>query len=183
VRAALLVALLAAGGAPDASPYAPAARVAYLGEALAAVRGLGGDGRHALEDALYTGARTRCRADRTRPTMDCLLDLARATCAGDAACARAADVVLVAITSENDLVDEATRARLVATAADYRVAMRGELAVRRAALAADFVLAAPGDDAELAARIDRFCSRRERDPAWQRCAAALIWYIGSEGQP
>jgi hypothetical protein len=158
-------------------------RVAYLRGALDAVRGLGPDGRRALEDALYTGARTRCRSQLAAPSLSCLVDLATATCADREGCALAADVVLVAILSENDLVDEATRVRLVATSTDYRAAMRAELGGVRASLAADFVLAAPGADDELPARIDRFCSRRERDPAYQRCAAALIWYIGSEGTP
>jgi hypothetical protein len=185
VRSLVVAVLVGALAAParSGSPYAADARVAYLREALDAVRGLGPDGRRALEDGLYTGARTRCRAALGPPTTACLLDLARSTCAGDAGCERAADVVLVAILSENDLVDEATRIRLVGQSADYRAAMRAELHARRAALAAELVLAEPGGDDELPARIDRFCRTRERDPAWQRCAAALVWYIGSEGQP
>jgi len=154
-------------------------RVAYIAGALDAVRGLGGDGRATLEDTLYTGARTRCRGAHGPPAPACLLELARETC-GDrgAACHLAADVVLVAITSEQDIVDEQTRLRLVATSPDYRAAMKQELHARRALLAAEFVLAAPGGDDALPRRIDAFCARRERDPAWQRCVAALVWYIG-----
>ena len=158
-------------------------RVAYLSGALDAVRELGPEGRRQLEDALLAGARTRCRAAYGPPPARCLLDLARETCGDRAACHLAADVVLVGITSENDLVDEETRVRLVATSSDYRAAMREELHARRSVLAAELVLAHPGGDADLPARIDRFCRRRERDPAWQRCAAALIWHIGSEGAP
>lgn len=175
--AALRLASLAQG-----ERYREPERVAYLRDALDAVRGLGGDGRRALEDALYTGARTRCRAQLGPPATRCLIELATTTCAGrDAGCRLAADVVLVAILSENDLVDEATRMRLVGQSADYRTAMRAELASIRSTLAAELVLAEPGADADLPVRIDRFCARRERDPAWQRCAAALIWHIG--GQP
>ena len=176
--AALRLASLAQG-----ERYRESERVAYLRGALDAVRGLGPDGRRALEDALYTGARTKCRSQLGPPATSCLLDLATTTCAGRPdgdACLLAADVVLVAILSENDLVDEATRIRLVNQSADYRTAMRAELASVRSALAAELVLAEPGPDDDLPARIDRFCARRERDPAWQRCAAALIWHIGGE---
>ena len=153
-------------------------RVEYIAGALDAVRGLGGDGRASLEDVLYTGARTRCRGAHGPPAPGCLLELARETCGDRAACQLAADVVLVAITSEHDLVAEQTRRRRVATSPDYRAAMRSELHQRRALLAAELVLAAPGGDDALPARIDRFCARRQADPAWQRCVAALVWYIG-----
>lgn len=183
MRAIVVVAILCALVSPLHSQYAEPERVAYLSDALDAVRGLGPEGRRALEDALLTGARTRCRSQLGPPSMSCLIELADATCAGRDGCPLAADVVLVAILSENDLVDEATRMKLVATSADYRTAMRAELFARRSTLAAELVLAQPGEDDQLPARIDRFCRRRERDPAWQRCAAALIWHIGSEGAP
>ena len=172
---------LAAPAAADPS-YARPARLAYLAGALRAVGELGAE-RDALDDALHTDARRRCRADATQPSVACLIDAARARCDGGSptsrpACHRAADVALTNLLSESELVDEATRVRLVSAGGDYRAAMRVELARRRAALVADMALSQPGADAELPARIDRYCAARERALAWQRCAAAIVWYIG-----
>jgi hypothetical protein len=179
VKAAIVIGVLGALTAPLGAndSYEPPTRVDYLAHALAAVRGLGADGRAALDDALYQGARRACHADQVTPAIACQLELARATCTTPD-CALAADVILTNQRSENEFVDEATRMNILGSAADFHVGLRAELANRYAALAADFALAAPGADAELPARIDRFCSHREQDPSWQRCAAALIWWIG-----
>ncbi len=179
-----LALLLALGGAAAADTYARPSRVAYLARALEAVRRLGVEGRSDLAGALQTGARRRCRADRGEPSIACLIDLARAHCeaqphARRAACHLAADVVVANLLSESELVDEATRVRFVNQGGDFRAAMRAELLVQYAALAAEFGLAEPGADIDLPARIDSFCARPERALAWQRCAAALVWYIGA----
>jgi hypothetical protein len=179
----LLLALLTPG--PAAADHGRPDRVSYLSRAVDAVRRLGDEGRGALADAMQTGARRRCRADRGDPSIACLIDLARAHCESQpsarAACHLAADVVVTNLLSESELVDQATRVRLVNRGGDYRAAMRAELRVRYAALAADFALAEPGPDSDLPARIDRFCARPDRQLAWQRCAAALVWYIGAHG--
>jgi hypothetical protein len=180
----IAVALCFAAPARAARPYARPARIAYLADALAAVRALGPAGRRALEDELQQGARRRCRGDQGEPSAACLVGLARARCAAEPAprqpaCHLAADVVLANRLAEPEMVDEATRARFVGQGADYREAMRAELSIRRANLAAEFALAEPGPDGELPARVDRFCARRDRPLAWQRCVAALVWTIGS----
>ena len=180
---ALLALLLTAR--PAAAGHGRPDRLAYLSRAVDAVRRLGGEGRGALADAMQTGARRRCRADRGDPSIACLIDLARAHCESQppparATCHLAADVVVTNLLSESELVDQATRVRFVTRGGDYRAAMRAELRVRYAALAADFALAEPGRDGDLPARIDRFCARPDRELAWQRCAAALVWYIGTD---
>ncbi len=177
-----LVALLTPRAA--AADHDRANRVAYLSRAVNAVRHLGSEGRGALADAMQTGARRRCRADRGEPSIACLIDLARTHCESQppparAACHLAADVVVTNLLSESELVNEATRVRFVNQGGDYRAAMHAELRVRYAALAADFGLAGPGVAGDLPARIDRFCARPDRELAWQRCAAALVWYIGA----
>lgn len=179
---ALLAPFLTPGRA--AADHGRRDRVAYLSRAVDAVRHLGGAGRGALSDVMQTGARRRCRADRGEPSIACLIDMARAHCeaqppAARAACHVAADVVVTNLLSESELVDKATRVRFVSQGGDYRAAMRAELLVRHAALAADLILAEPGADGDLPARIDRFCARPDRELAWQRCAAALVWYIGA----
>lgn len=156
--------------------YAAAPRVEYLGRALAAVQELGAEGRAALEKEMDEGVRRTCRADAQMPTIACQIELAKTVCAGRGeACLLAADVISTNRRSENEFVDEAKRVEILGASADFRVGLREELDRRYAALAADLALTSGAD---LAVRIDRLCSRRETDPSWQRCAAALIWYIG-----
>lgn len=189
-----LAALVGTGiaGLPVAAPYAHAARVDYLRRALAALRELGPDRRAELEQAMYLGARARCRAADVTPSITCTIELADATCdprRDRDACRLAADVILTNQRAATELVDEATRIKLVAGAPDYHVALVAELDARYAALAAELVLAAPEPltAATLPARIDRFCAEpppaAAPRPDWQRCAAALIWYIAGKELP
>jgi hypothetical protein len=180
-----LVALGALGVAAPAAagPYARDARVDAVGRALASVRALGPQGRATLEQQLYEGARTGCRAGLGVPPLACLIDMARKTCEGRPpgerdGCQRVADVLITNALAETELVAEGERMRLLASASDFRAALRERLARRYAGLAADLALTEPGSDADLPARIDRFCADRDHLLAWQRCAAALIWWIG-----
>jgi hypothetical protein len=182
--------LLAVAPAPAAAgPYAADQRAAAVGRALAAVRDLGPAGRAALEQELYEGGRTVCRAGMGVPPLSCLLGMARKVCearpaAARDACHRVADVLVTNSLAETELVSEAERMKLLASASDFRAALREQLARRYAALAADLALTEPGADADLPARIDRFCASRDRRLAWQRCVAGLVWWIGShEGGP
>jgi hypothetical protein len=170
---------------PAPPPYAHPARVEYLARALAAVQGLGAEGRRTLERELYQGARARCRAALATPSIACTVELATAICApraDAAACRLAADVILTNARAETELVDEATRMKLVGSSTDYHTALLAEVAARHGALAAELVLAeaAPITAATLPARIDRFCAHREQGPDWQRCVAGLLWFVGSQ---
>ena len=178
VTAFVVFVAVAAYAQPTQAPYAATARVDYLARAIAAVRALGANGRRALEDALYSGARDRCRAALGPPAVACTIDVARAHCADRAPCHVAADIVLVNRRAETELVDEPTRLRLVASAPDFHAALLAELDARYAALAAALALAepAPITAAILPARIDRFCARHPTID-YPRCAAALVWYI------
>jgi hypothetical protein len=183
--AALAIAVALCGAAAPVAAdrsYTRPARLAYLARALRSVRELGAE-LVALDDGLHTDARRRCRAEVAEPSVACLIAAARARCDGGPsarrpACHLAADVAVTNLLAESELVDEATRMRLVNSGGDYRGAMRVELARRRAGLVADLALSQPGSEADLPARIDRFCASRDRDLAWQRCAAAVVWYIG-----
>src|SRR5207245_1592080 len=76
---------LAAIAAPaHAAPHDRDARIAYVARALAAVRGLGADGRAALDRAVYDATRARCHTDTAAPTAACSIDAARAACAAAA---------------------------------------------------------------------------------------------------
>jgi hypothetical protein len=184
-NATLLIALATsslASAAPD--------RVAYVGRTLAAVRALGAAGRDKLDRELYAAARTKCHADSATPTAPCLVEAARAVCAGDATCEAAADVITANLRSIDDFVDEQARVRLLRGATDYHAALLLELRKRYGTLAAELVLA--GGAANEPAAIDRMCSERDRaihacaagDAAcvpslpWSRCVAAVVWFVG-----
>jgi len=192
-----LLALLACVATVHAEPYAHDARVAHLGRALATLRALGAAGRQQLDHDLHAGVRARCPS--ATPAASCMAEVGRSVCAtraGTGDCAAAADVVLANEHAASDLVDEATRMRMVRTSSDYHAALNAELWTRYALLAAELALFEGGGDE--AARIDRFCVERDRqvhrcDPgtaktcvpnlAWQRCAAALVWFVaGHEGR-
>jgi hypothetical protein len=179
--------LLVATARADA-PYVREARIAHLGRAMTALRALGADGRQALELALHTEVRTRCRV---HPTIACMIEVARGVCNERPECLAASDVILTNQHAEAALVDESTRMRLVRTSSDYHAAVNAELWSRYALLAAELALAPPA--ADLATRIDRFCTDRDRTVhrcapgakacvpslAWQRCASELAWYVAS----
>jgi hypothetical protein len=174
---------------PEASADEPVTdRVGHLALALDAVHGLGPAGRDQLARDLYDASRTRCHADVATPTTACLVEAARALCRDDS-CKAAADVIVANLRASPDWIDEATRAKLVRSSADYRAALFGELQHRFGALAAELALANGRD----AAAIDKLCRERDRavhacrddDPTcvpslpWSRCAAALVWFVGS----
>jgi hypothetical protein len=182
----MIVILLLGSTAAHAGPD----RGGYVGRALAAVRALGAEGRIKLDRALYEASRQKCRADVETPKPECLIEASRAICAGDASCALVADVIATNLRGTNELLDEATRVRILRKSPDYRSGLTAELANRYAVLAAELVLA--GNRKEEGAAIDQLCVQRDREvraceagakacmPSlpWSRCVAALVWYVG-----
>lgn len=177
---ALLVVLLLAGSAH-------ADRVAHLEEALAQLR----PDPYALDRAIYDAVRTRCKpaAPGGAIATACMIEVARELCRGK--CLAAADVIVTNQHAERDLLDEATRMRLVRSSTDYHAAVLAELRTRYAILATELVLA---PRASLAAQIDRLCVTRDQiarrcEPnapaclgtiAYQRCAAGLVWFASTQ---
>ncbi len=203
---ALLVAV-SSGTAARAGGYSPEERVAFVQRALSALSALG-DGRDRLEAALAAAARQRCGASGNQvPKLPCLLEVGAKLCGGGGygaveTCSAAVDVMLVNLRSAGELVDEATRVRLVRGAADYHAALLGELRKRYAALASEWILEDPEAAASApasAASLDRFCARRDhrhKPPrcdqpsetcvaslSWQRCVSALAWFVTSPPLP
>jgi hypothetical protein len=202
IVALALVGLCAATGTAAADP----ARTAYVARGLAAVRRLGPTKLDVLAHDMYAAARTQCRSDAGAPAIACLLDLANRTCNGagrsdaDApTCEAATDVIATNLRAANDWVDEATRARLVREATDYRTALAAKLHDRYAALASELVLAdgeaaalaagaagapgpasAPAGGDAIAAAIDRLCAERDRvlhacRPGDATCVPSVPW--------
>jgi hypothetical protein len=178
--ALLVVLTVTTSAAPD--------RAGYVARALTAVKQLGAV-RDALDAKIYTAVRTDCHADNAAPTIECLIDAARAQCAGDAPCVAAADVIVTNLRSADAFVDEVTRVQLLRSSADYRVALAAELRRRYAVLAAELVLAGGNDEARA---IDELCAKRDiaihvcelgatdciPSLPYARCVAALVWYVG-----
>ena len=160
-------------------------RVTHLEQALAQLA----TDPLALDRALYEGIRTRCK---TPATTRCMIDVAREHCSARN-CVAAADVIITNQHAERDLLDEQTRIRLVRTSSDYHTGVLAELRTRYAILAAELVLAKP---APLATQIDRLCQSRDQIArrcapdapaclgtiAYQRCAAALVWFVSTEAK-
>jgi len=175
--------------------YAPAARVAHLRAALDGLAKLGADSRHALEVELHDAVRTKCRAATTRASTSCLIEVGQAVCGAkpqQTMCLAVADVMLTNQHAETDLLDDATRMKLVRGSTDYHAAVNLALRAIYALLAAELALGPQaGDDAT---RIDAFCAGRDAtvhacEPgakacvasmAYQRCAAGLVWYLGDQ---
>jgi hypothetical protein len=185
-----------------AQRYATTARVGYVRRAIAALVELGA-ARDDLEQRLYQAVRASCGATSATPALMCALEAGRRSCLDQpASCRIAADVMLVNLRGSSDLLDEATRLRLVRGGGDYHRAVLAELQRRYAALAAELVLAEPDAARELpvsAAAVDRFCARRDLSPSpprcaapsptcvpslsWQRCVAAVIWFATAAEAP
>jgi hypothetical protein len=187
-----LVILLAVAGTASAD------RAAHLRSALATFSALGPAGRSALDLELYDAVRTKCRAGSTRPTATCMADAGKTVCGARpdrAACLAAADVILTNQHAEGDLLDDVTRMKLLRGSTDYHAAVNAELWKTYALLAAELALAPQGTDR--ADQIHAFCAGRDRtvhacEPgakgcvpslAYQRCAAALVWFVAGEATP
>jgi len=190
MNSALVIAIACVVCAIAGSAHAERDRRAYISRALTAVRSLGATGRTKLDRDMYTAARTRCRADDIAPAPACLIEAARGVCGSDATCLVAADVIATNLRGTNELLDDATRMRILRKASDYRADLTAELVRRYALLAAELVLV--GRRADEAAAIDELCTHRDREiracapdataciPSvpWSRCVAMLVWYIG-----
>lgn len=179
---ALLVASPAAAG-----PYADPARAAGIDAALEAVRSWPLARTRILNEALRLGARTECKAGTGAPPVACLIEVAAAHCAarpveeqGD--CRLIADLLVTNMLGAGELVDRARRIELMSRSDDFRAAMDAELDQRYAELAAELVLDRGASAlSEPGPAIDAFCVARARTHAmaWQRCVAALVFYIGT----
>lgn len=181
------LALAMTAGAPAVSDgYAPESRARAIGEMLDALQSISRARLDALQNDLYLGSRQKCRAALGVPTAACLIDLAGAICRQRPApqraqCRLVADVIITNQLSESELIDDKTRAKLMGAEEGFRAALQSELETHYAALVSELALTGAGrDSADLPRAIDAFCVERARSRAlaWQRCVAAIVWYIG-----
>lgn len=188
VVAAGLIAVLAPTPAGADTGYVEAARIAYLGAQLEAIRTSSAADLTALEDEIYQGGRSKCQTASTRLRITCLIELGRETCAlrpeaGRARCRLLADVIVTNLLGENQFVDREARFEIMSAADDFRPALIRELRARYAVLVTEMVVSRElGAAPDLNTGIDRFCIAygHARELPWQRCVAAIIWYVGTE---
>jgi hypothetical protein len=164
------------------------ARIAHIENALAQLS----SGAIALDRKIYEAVRLRCKP----VTLACMITVAREHCA-QRRCMAAADIIVTNQHAERDVLDDLTRMRLVRTSSDYHTAVLAEVREKvQRVLAAELVLAPPARS--MAARIDRMCVERDHVAArrcergapacvgsvpYNRCVAALVWFVSTEEAP
>lgn len=174
--------------ADDGSLYVRDARVAYIGGALAAIDRLGPAGLDARYREVLQGSRSVCRADFAEPTLSCMLGMAQDQCAALPADQRAdcqvmSDVIVTNMLGEKEFISDAERLGLMNEGDNFRNALLVMLRDRYAPLVTGLALSPGFHSGEgLAPAIDEFCEvyTSTRYLVWQRCVAAILWYIGTE---
>jgi hypothetical protein len=184
----LVFALLIA--APDQQTHTADKRVAYLEQALGAVRATSKETRdHAFEYArvLEQGA---CASGIERLKVDCLMTAARRYCkkkgpAEVKSCHLAMDVVISNVLAAKRFITMEHRYEIMKRFEDHRKQLAIEIRRTQGALAADFRMRTgeAKNDAELARNIDHYCmtTADDTDVAWQSCASSLVWFIATAG--
>jgi hypothetical protein len=195
----LVVWALAAWPAP-ARAQAPAGghwdqpqRVAYVASLLEAIRG--SDPAMLLNTTRYIQVveRNKCQAPEQSLRVGCILEAASRNCRQATKelreqCLRVSDVIVTNRLSEHLFLPKDVRYQIVSRQRDYRTALARELLRRHALLVAELAMSRhfPGGRADglaLAAGIEGHCRdiAGTRNLSWQHCAAAVVWFIGTDG--
>jgi len=183
VRGALLVSIVALAAfarAEERQSYRAESRVAYVERALEAVRAAPAHQLQRADEYMRAMMRNACASGIDRLRVECMVTASRRYCAehNNDAARRIACGAYVDVLASRALAEEA------AALFDGDDRTRD---LRRAAahLAIDFALsegARAHGDASIATAIDRFCmdaASSTRTPAWQTCAATLIWTVAA----
>ena len=181
-----LIALLAGPPAATSSAYAPEARVAYLDEALDAVKQSDAKTLAKAKATVVTLSNSTCGSQFRRLRADCLVTASQRACEGKAkSCARVMDLAVSNFLGEEELIPRDRRLEIM-RGADFRKRLDAEVESAQGTIAADFALRTSRDAAKqsLSTRIDRYCLSRAdaSELSWQSCAGALVWFIGSNPQ-
>ncbi len=191
MRAALVVLALCAGAARSHADRP--ARGAYIADLIDAIRGIDHATLANTRKYLQIVERNKCQAPEMTLRVGCLLEAAAQNCkqlAGDVRerCRRASDVIATNLLAERVFVPNDVRYQIMSKQRDARAAIARELHRRYAGLVAELAMSEffPGpraDTAALATGIDGFCTdvAGTRDLSWQYCAAAVVWFVASDG--
>lgn len=187
---AMVVGALVVGSAVAGADetHGAAQRVAYLEEALAALRATPAETLAQATNYAQVMSRSSCASEVERLELECLMTASRQYCrkrGGEAQrCTIALDVIVAKLLGDAQLIPAEQRYQLMTTAKDYRRALADESRRLAGALAVDFRLrmGPAASDAELARAVDRYCLVASDDNAmpWQACAASLLWFIATE---
>jgi len=189
---ACLLAMAATARAEPPQPTSP--RIAYLAGLLEAVESTPQAQLINTGNYVYAIERNKCQAPNESLHVGCLLEAATRNCTqSDAAareqCRRVSDVIVTNRLSEKTFLPEDVRYEIMGSHRDYRTQLARELHRRYALLVAELSMSPyfPGSAADrtsLAAGIEGYCREVSgtRELAWQYCAAAVIWFIGTDGR-
>ncbi len=136
-----------------------------------------------LREEIRSQTRIRCQGKNKTLVVRCAVEVGRQQCEGKgSACLALADVILTNGFGEDSFVTDAERYAILNRAENFRAELDKFLVGRYAELATELALENAHDQG--ATMIDKFClkvAKRNRLP-WQRCVAALVWFIGTENK-
>jgi len=169
-------------------------RVAYLKQALQAVRETPPDLLERASEYARVLDRGACSSSAMRLKVECLMTAAQRYCrnkkAADARrCPIYMDVAVSNVLADRQLVSTDRRYELMRRYRDPRRELAREVQQVQGALAVDFRLrmgeVKADDDDRLAKNIDRYCvlTADTTSLAWQACASSLVWFIATRQQP
>lgn len=160
----------------------PPSRAARVARQLQALETTPEQTRESLRHQLLGRARASCGANVSLPPLACLEAEADKTCsprADQTRCLLIADLVWVNYLARDEWLGPNRRRSIIERGGDVRAALEAATQRAYARLAADFALGGKG---QLPAAIDGYCLEgraKVRVLPWNRCVAALVWYIGT----
>jgi hypothetical protein len=178
-------------GVAHAEP-APA-RAAYLADLIEAIRATDHTMLANTRKYIQIVERNKCQAPEMTLRVGCMLEAAAQNCKqlpDDARqrCQRVSDVIATNQLTERVFVPNDVRYQIMSKGHDSRGAIARELHRRYAGLVAELAMSElfPGPRADakaLATSIDQFCTdvAGTRDLSWQYCAAAIVWFVATDG--
>lgn len=165
-------------------------RVAYLKQALQAVRETPPDMLDRASEYARVLDRGACSSSVMRLKVECLMTAAQRYCrnkkAADARrCPVYMDLAVSNVLADRQLVSTDRRYELMRRFRDPRRELAREVRQVQGALVVDFRLrmgdVADSNDDLMAKNIDRYCvlTADTTSLAWQACASSLVWFIGT----
>jgi hypothetical protein len=171
--------------------YSAPARVQYLNQAIMAFKVADKELINNTQQFLRNQNRYACSAQSEQLKIQCLIQQATASCEGGKKnlineCKIISDVVVSNLIEEKTMLPKNTLNKLLRSMSGSRDMMLNAINGRYARLTSDFILASKNkchslDETCLSAEINKFCTERSnrKTIAWQGCAGAIVWFIGS----
>jgi hypothetical protein len=174
---------------PDAH-YSSQNREQFLEKALIAFQNLESNFIHNTQQYLRSQNRYACSAQAEQLRIQCLIAQADVNCQASKkkyadSCVLVSDVIANNLIEERTFVDKVELVKIMNKLKGSDQVMTA-LNSRYSRLTSDFILSLHGQCASqdlhcLSVEINRYCLKRanEKTMAWQGCAGAIVWFIGS----